>query len=122
MNAKLRNGMLGLALFGGTALFAAYALAADMSEGDFGGTYRYIGPGAASDPDIYVGPVFGTDAYAPDTYAPEIYAPEAYAAPYAASPPDMLEAYIAPDGPPPEAYVSPPVEDYAPEEAIVVGD
>jgi hypothetical protein len=116
MNAKLRNGMLGIALFGGAALFAAPALAADMSEGDFGGTYRYIGPGAASEPDIYVGPPFGA-------YAPEIYAPEAYAAPYAVSPPDVTEAYIAPpDGPPPEAYVSPPVEDYAPEEAIDVGD
>ena len=121
MNAKFRNSMLALALFGGTALFAASALATDMNEGDFGGTYRYIGPGAASEPDIYVGPLFG--AYAPDVYAPEIYAPEAYAAPYAAPPPDVTEAYIAPpDGPPPEAYVLPPVEDYAPEEAIVVGD
>ena len=87
-----------------------------MNEGDFGGTYRYIGPGAASEPDIYVGPLFG--AYAPDIYAPEIFAPEAYAAP-----PDVTGVYIAPpDGPPPEAYVAPPVEDYAPEEAIVVGD
>ena len=121
MNAKFRNSMLALALFGGTALLAASALATDMNEGDFGGTYRYIGPGAASEPDIYVGPLFG--AYAPEVYAPEIYAPEAYAAPYAAPPPDVTEAYIAPpDGPLPEAYVLPPVEDYAPEEAIVVGD
>jgi hypothetical protein len=120
MNAKFRNSMLALALFGGTALFAASALATDMNEGDFGGTYRYIGPGAASEPDIYVGPPFG--AYAPDIYAPEIYAPEAYAAPYA-PPPDVTGVYIAPpDGPSPEAYVAPPVEDYAPEEAIVVGD
>ena len=121
MNAKFRNSMFALALFGGTALLAASALATDMNEGDFGGTYRYIGPGAASEPDIYVGPLFG--AYAPDVYAPEFYAPEAYAAPYAAPPPDVTEAYIAPpDGPLPEAYVLPPVEDYAPEEAIVVGD
>ncbi len=56
MNAKFRNSMLALALFGGTALFAASGLATDMNEGDFGGTYRYIGPGAASEPDIYVGP------------------------------------------------------------------
>ena len=121
MNAKFCNSMLALALFGGTALFAASAFATDMNEGDFGGTYRYIGPGAASEPDIYVGPLLG--AYAPDVYAPEFYAPEAYAAPYAAPPSDVTEAYIAPpDGPPPEAYVLPPVEDYAPEEAIVVGD
>jgi hypothetical protein len=45
MNAKLRNGMLALALLGDAALFAASALASDMNEGDFGGTYRYIGPG-----------------------------------------------------------------------------
>ena len=37
--------------------------------------------------------------------------------------PDVTGVYIAPpDGPSPEAYVAPPVEDYAPEEAIVVGD
>ena len=53
MNAKFRNSMLALALFGGTALLAASALATDMNEGDFGGTYRYIGPGAASEPDIH---------------------------------------------------------------------
>ena len=92
-----------------------------MNEGDFGGTYRYIGPGAASDPDIYVGPVFGTDAYAPHIYAPEIYAPEAYAAPYV-PPPEVTGVYIEPpDGPLPEAYVPPAAEDYAPE-AIIVGD
>jgi hypothetical protein len=121
MNAKLRNGMLAL---GGALLFAAPALAFDVNEGDFGGTYRYIGPGAASDPDIYVGPAFGTDAYAPDIYAPKIQAPEDYAAPYAAVPrPDMAGVYIGPPyAPPPEAYLPPPVEDYAPGEAIVVGD
>jgi hypothetical protein len=124
MNAKFRNSMLALALFGGTALFAASALATDMNEGDFGGTYRYIGPGAASEPDIYVGPPFGADGYTPDVYAPELYAPEAYAAPYAAPPPDVTEAYIAPnDGlSPDEDYVPPPVQDYAPEEALVDGD
>lgn len=122
MNAKLRNSMLGLALCGGAALFAASALATDMNEGDFGGTYRYIGPGAASEPEIYIG--FGADGYAPDDYAPEIYAPEAYAAPYAAPPPDVTEAYIAPiDGlSPDEDYAPRPVQSYAPEEAIVVGD
>ena len=122
MNAKLRNSMLGLALFGGAALFAASASATDMNDGDFGGTYRYIGPGAASEPEIYIGPPFGADGYAPDVYAPEIYAPEAYA--NAAPPPAVTEAYIAPiDGlSPDEDYAPPPVQGYAPEEAIVVGD
>jgi hypothetical protein len=39
----------------GAALLSAPAFATDFSEGaDFGGTYRYIGPGVASLPDVDV--------------------------------------------------------------------
>lgn len=108
MKARLRNGMLALALLGAAGL-AAPAFAADLDDIEFGG------------PDIYVGPA----------YAPDIYPPEVYAMPYAAvPPPDVAEIYVAPPYapppeaylPPPEAYLPPPAEDYGPGEAIVVGD
>ena len=49
-----------LALFGGVAFASAPTLASDFfEEGDFGGTYSYIGPGVAAlpDMDVDVGPL-----------------------------------------------------------------
>jgi hypothetical protein len=43
----------------GAALLSAPAFVTDVSDGDFGGTYGYIGPGVASLPgvDVEFGPV-----------------------------------------------------------------
>jgi hypothetical protein len=101
MTDTFRTGAFAVALLG-AAFFAAPAVAADLDEGDYGGTYRYIGPGAASEPDQDVGPAYGPPAYGPAYAAPAApYGPPPYAAdvPY----------------PPPAAYGPPPVEDYAPE-------
>ena len=49
-----------LALFGSVAFASAPTLASDFfEEGDFGGTYSYIGPGVAAlpDMDVDVGPL-----------------------------------------------------------------
>ena len=53
------------------------ALAGDIGEeGDFGGTYSYIGPGVSSEPEpeVLVVPGYAPDAYAePDAYdAPDV--------------------------------------------------
>lgn len=55
MARLLRGSGAALALFGGVGLASAPVLANDLSEdGDFGGTYSYIGPGVAALPDIDV--------------------------------------------------------------------
>jgi hypothetical protein len=56
----LRGSGAALALFGGVAFASAPTLANDFfEEGDFGGTYSYIGPGVAAlpDMDVDVGPL-----------------------------------------------------------------
>ena len=144
MRSTLRHGALALALLGGAALLAAPAQAADIGEeGDFGGTYSYIGPGVSSEPEpeVLIVPGYAPDAYAePDAYdAPDVavaplYEPEAYAAPdVAVAPPYEAEEYVAPDveyAPPAEAYappaeyVRPPEGDLAvlaPGAALVIG-
>jgi len=58
MFSVLNRSALTLSLLGGvtlaSTLISAPALATDFSEGDFGGTYSYIGPGVASLPDLDV--------------------------------------------------------------------
>jgi hypothetical protein len=115
MTNTLRNGALALALLGGSALLCAPAIAADLDEGDFGGTYRYIGPGAASQPEQEV--VVGAAVYPDDYVAPDA----AYPPPYAP------QDYVAPDvgyAPPEEGYVpedNAGVVIVAPGAALVVG-
>ena len=118
------------AVFAATVLVATLAtpaLAADFAEGgDFGGTYRYIGPGAAYDyvevAPVYPAPVYPAPAYVAPGYAAaaplvdeEIVETDIVTAPpiagYYAEPIDAYgDEYVAV---PPPGYVAPPVG-YAP--------
>ena len=53
MPRRLSRSTVALPLLG-AAFLSASAFATDFSEGDFGGTYSYIGPGVASLPDVDV--------------------------------------------------------------------
>jgi hypothetical protein len=98
MTLSLRRGALALALLGGAALLGSPASANDFSEeGDFGGTYLYIGPGVAYAPPaiVYPAPVYPAPVYGPPVYAAPVY---------------------------PGPVVAPPVLDYYPPDgAIAVG-
>ncbi len=77
MTVSLAKCALGFALLGGAALLSVPAIAADFSEeGNFGGTYDYIGPGAsygaplnAAPELIVVPPPLDDGGFAPDAGA-----------------------------------------------------
>jgi hypothetical protein len=103
---------LTLALLG-AAIFAAPALAAGPETGDYGGTWRYIGPGASSAPDIDV--YVGSDPFAPEI----VPVPTPYAD---VPPPEVADIYVAPFDAPPVATEIVPPEDYPPNAAIEIGE
>jgi hypothetical protein len=85
-----------LVLAGGAVLLSGPALAADIGEGDFGGTYAYIGPGVASLDPVYeeVVPVY--PAPPPIAYAAPVYeGPPAVVV----EPPDAAYEYFGPGEP-----------------------
>ena len=93
-----------LALLAAAALLPLPATANDFSEeGNFGGTYNYIGPGAASMPGAYVeiAPAYPAPVYVPRAYAAPVYPAPAYGPP----------AYAEPDYAEPEIVIAPPVVD-----------
>jgi hypothetical protein len=100
MAISLRKTAALLALLGGAALVSGPALGMDLDEGDFGGTYNYIGPGVAS-----LGPVFEEDVpvYPAPVPPPEAYAGPAYGTPPAVivAPPMVEEEYFGPGAPEP---------------------
>ena len=107
------------------ATLATPALAADFAEGgDFGGTYRYIGPGAAYDyvdvAPVYPAPVYPAPAYVAPGYGPvaPIVDEEIVETDIIPAPPGYYPGPIEPYGEeyvaaPPPGYVAPPVG-YAP--------
>jgi hypothetical protein len=93
----------------------APSLAADFAEGgDFGGTYSYIGPGAAYPDYVEVAPVYPAPVYPAPAYPAPAYAPGyAPVAPIVGQ--EIVEADIAPAPPPVAGYYPGPVEPYGDE-------
>jgi hypothetical protein len=109
MTVSLRKTAAVLAIAGGAALLSAPALAADLDEGDYGGTYGYIGPGVAS-----LGPVFEEDV---PVYPAPLPPPIAYAAPVYQGP----QAVVVEPPSVEEYFVPPPALPGPPDVAVPVG-
>jgi hypothetical protein len=107
MELSLRKGALALSFAGAAALLSAPALATDPAEqGYFGGTYRYIGPGAASlppEPYVEFAPIYPAPIYPPPVYgyvAPEVVVgpPPVIDYDYGYVDPDAGVTFVEPDG------------------------
>ena len=108
------------------AAFASPALAADFAEGgDFGGTYSYMGPGAAYPDYVEVAPVYPAPVYPAPAYVAPGYGPVAPIVEQEIVEPGYYPGPVEPYGDayveaPPPAYAAPPVG-YAPPPPVIDG-